>query len=157
MRGIFVCARKDKMDKTFDHLWNLQELFYEDRPLTFLSNQDILTLLKRLEDETHECRQEIIDCMKTSGMGECVNFLTDSIRQEVSDLFLFVLAIARCIGLTSPQVIADATEKVARNICRYPASNFQDVTDIYSDKTEASRTWDKKRRFTQSFYQIPAS
>jgi len=142
---------------SFDHLWNLQELFYKDRPLMWLSNQNVFQLLEKLEDEAKECREEIAKCTEKAGLEGCLDLLNQDIRQEVSDLFLFVLAIAKCIGLESHDVINDAVDKTARNMSRYAASDWSDTTKSYGDMSDKSRSWDKHRGFTATYYQIPQS
>lgn len=139
---------------SFDHLWNLQEVFYLDRPLMKLANQDVLTLLSRLEEEAKECREAICACVAKTSVEDCVDLLNDDIRQEVSDLFLFVMGIARTIGLTNAEFITDAVDKIARNMCRYNASDFKDSSLGFSDQIDKSRSWDKRRGFTTSYYQF---
>lgn len=138
----------------FNHVWNLQETFYKDRPLMWKDNQNVINLLKRIEDEAQECKEEIEHCMKFLGPDQCVDLMDQQIRQEVSDLFLFVLALARCIGLQAPQVLSDAVDKIARNIGRYAAVDYQDSELMHTDQVEKSRGWDKRRGYTTQYYQI---
>ena len=139
---------------SFDQLWGMQADFYADRPLMDLRNKDPLFLLSRIEEEAKECREAIEKCMCYSSLNECLDLLTDDIRQEVSDLFMFVLALARNIGSSPMLLINDAKEKIARNMGRYKSIDFRDTSDDFQDKVEKSRGEDKRRGFTKSFYSI---
>lgn len=143
-------------EMSFDHVWTVQELFYQDRQLMWHHNQDVRTLLKRLEEESAECYEEVEKCMALAGPEGTIDLCAQEIRQEISDLFLFVLAIARCCGLTSQDILVDAVEKVARNSARYLSKDYTDVTADFKDQQSKSRAEDKARGFTQSFYQIAA-
>jgi NTP pyrophosphatase (non-canonical NTP hydrolase) len=146
----------DLRKPSFEKLWFLQENFYLDRGLMWLSNQNVLHLLARIEEEAHECREEIIKCMDSASLDTCINLMSQEIRQEVSDILLFTLALARCIGLTETEVMEDAIYKIARNTGRYLAKDFSDTTLNYDDQIEKSRSEDKRRGYTNSFYQIAA-
>jgi NTP pyrophosphatase (non-canonical NTP hydrolase) len=141
---------------TFERVWETQENFYKDRPLMWSANQDVVTLLNRLRMETTECEEEITKCMAAAGTEGVVDLCAQQIRQEISDLFLFVTAIARCCGLSGTDLLADAMEKIARNMGRYNAQDFQDTTVNYDDQAEKSRSFDKRRGFTKDFYAIAA-
>ncbi len=154
--GAFLYLEACMKEFTFDHVWTVQELFYQDRDLMYKSNQDVRTLLKRLEEECVECGEEIQKCMVLAGVGGVVNLCAQEVRQEISDLFLFVIAIARCCGLTAQDILVDAVDKVARNTGRYQAKDYQDTTADFKDQQNKSRSEDKSRGFTTSFYQIAA-
>ena len=122
----------------------------------YANNQNVMSVLSRIEEESQECREAIQNCMKYAGAETCVDLLTQDIRQEVVDLLHFTMAIARLIGMDSQMLMSDAVEKFARNMARYPSSDFQDLSSDFGDQQEKSRSWDKRRGFTKDFYQIAA-
>lgn len=142
------------VEHDFNHLWNLQETFYQERPLMWVQNQNVLGLLERIKGEADECHEAITKCMVSSGYDNCVNLMTEDIRQEIADLLTFVMALGRCIGLTAPQLILDSIEKIGRNTARYAAIDWQDTTVNYDDQAEKSRGWDKRRKFSEQVYSM---
>ena len=140
------------IERDFDHLWNLQEIFYEDRPLMWAQNQNVLSLLDRIRDEATECQEAILKCAQSMDVSDCVDLLNEDIRQEVADSLLFVMGLAKCLGITGPEMVADAITKIARNMGRYPASEFKDLATNYDDIAANARSWDKRRRYSEQFY-----
>lgn len=140
------------IEHDFNHLWNLQETFYKDRPLMWAQNQNVLSLLDRIKDEAEECKEAIVECMANASFDDCVDLMTENIRQEIADLLLFVMGLARCVGLQAPQLILDGITKIARNEGRYAAADFQDLSLNYDDQADKSRSWDKRRGFSKQFY-----
>ncbi len=141
---------------TFEKLWDVQGQFYADRPLMFASNGNVLSILDRLREEADECADAIRDCMATAGIDQCVDLLTQDVRQEVVDLMHFTIAIARIVGMDSQMLLTDSIDKFARNMGRYNAVDYQDLSVNFDDQQEKSRSDDKRRGFTKSFYDIAA-
>jgi NTP pyrophosphatase (non-canonical NTP hydrolase) len=141
---------------TFETLSEVQDRFYADRPLMWAANQNVLSLLERVEGEAQECREAIVGCMTLAGAGKSVDLCAQEIRDEISDLLLFVMALAKCCGLTSFELVADGMEKMAKSQCRYQAHDYQDMSANFQDAQEKSRGEDKRRGFTTQFYQIAA-
>lgn len=141
------------IERDFNHLWNLQEDFYVDRPLMWMQNQNVLSLLGRIRDEASECEEAITRCAQLNSVEHCIDLLNEDIRQEVADLLLFVMALAKCLGITGVEMVEDAITKIARNVSRYPAKDFKDLTTNYDDSAANSRSWDKRRKFSEQFYE----
>lgn len=78
-----------------------------------------------------------------------VNGDNKDIAQEVADVFIFAYTLANILGV---DVDAEVREKVAYNITRYTAGNFQDGS--YKDARDKSRAWVQDTMWKDQFYKI---
>lgn len=76
-----------------------------------------------------------------------VNGDNKDIAQEVADVFIFAYTLANILGV---DVDAEVREKVAYNMTRYTAQNFQEGT--YQDGRDKSRQWVQETMWKDKFY-----
>lgn len=111
--------------------------FLKDRPVMETNNtfHAVVELLVGEVDELKEAH---------------VNGDNKDIAQEVADVFIFAYTLANILGV---DVDTEVREKIAYNMSRYTADNFQQGE--YAEGRDKSRDWVKDTHWKQLFYDIP--
>lgn len=111
--------------------------FLKDRPVMETNNtfHAVVELLVGEVDELKEAH---------------VNGDNKDIAQEVADVFIFAYTLANILGV---DVDTEVREKIAYNMTRYTAGNFQQGE--YAESRDESRDWVKDTHWKQLFYDIP--
>ncbi|MBV6446330.1 MAG: hypothetical protein IFNCLDLE_02622 [Ignavibacteriaceae bacterium] len=109
--------------------------FLKDRPVMEENNtfHEVVKLLLGEVDELKEAH---------------LNGDNKDIAQEVADVFIFAYTLANILGV---DVDEEVREKVAYNMTRYIAGNFQDGT--YEEGREKSRNWVRDTDWKKQFYE----
>lgn len=110
--------------------------FLKDRP-TMETNDTFHQVVELLLGEVDELKEAH------------VNGDNKDIAQEVADVFIFAYTLANILGVN---VDDEVREKVAYNMTRYVASNFQ--TGTYQEGRDKSRAWAQDTLWKNEFYNI---
>lgn len=122
-------------------IFELQEIFYKDRPVMAAANSDINFLIARLLIEADELKNA-----PTNHLG-----LEKHQEQEAVDVILFGLAILRVLGINPEEAIR---EKLAKNMLKYPPKNFL-IGVPFDQGVQASRQAAEETGLDLEFYAPP--
>lgn len=108
--------------------------FLKDRPVMEANNtfQAVVELLLGEVDELKDAH---------------VNGDNKDIAQEVADVFIFAYTLANILGV---DVDTEVREKIAYNMTRYTAGNFQ--KGDYKEARDQSRAWVQDTMWKDKFY-----
>jgi len=114
-------------------VFELAEIYKEDRPMMDAHNKDLSRLMPLLSDEWRELLEAVHDLNKGIGTAE-------EVMAEAADIFLLLVALGRALG---EPLQAAALTKIARNMAKYPAHRFLNG-DRYEDvMPELKAEWEQ--------------